>query len=83
MSPMRPRPDLSIVIPAFNEQDRLALTLRDYLAYCSASGRAVEVIVVDDGSLDATSTGPDQGATFIIRLPIPPHKAGAQDLEHE
>jgi len=41
------------------------------------------------GSLDATSTGPDQGATFIIRLPIPPHKAGAQetlntsDPEHE
>jgi dolichyl-phosphate beta-glucosyltransferase len=55
VSPMRPSPDLSIVIPAFNEQDRLALTLRDYLAYCSASGRVVEVIVVDDGSLDATS----------------------------
>ena len=35
------------------------------------------------GSLDATSAGPDQGATFIIRLPIPPHKDEAQDLEHE
>jgi len=55
VSQMRPQPDLSIVIPAYNEADRLTPTLRDYVAYCDASGRAAEVIVVDDGSLDATS----------------------------
>jgi K+-sensing histidine kinase KdpD len=33
------------------------------------------------GSLDATSAGPGQGTTFIIRLPIPPHTAA--DIEHE
>ena len=52
---MRPQPDLSIVIPAFNEEARLGPTLRDYLAYCRDSRRAVELIVVDDGSLDRTS----------------------------
>ena len=52
---MRSQPELSIVIPAYNEADRLTPTLRDYVAYCDASCRAVEVIVVDDGSLDATS----------------------------
>jgi two-component system sensor histidine kinase KdpD len=35
------------------------------------------------GSLDAASAGPGEGATFIIRLPIPPHTAAAQDPENE
>jgi dolichyl-phosphate beta-glucosyltransferase len=52
---MRQTPDLSIVIPAYNEEARLGPTLRDYLAYCTASGRQAELIVVDDGSLDRTS----------------------------
>ena len=52
---MKPNPDLSIVIPAFNEEARLGPTLEAYLAYCSQMARRVEVIVVDDGSLDKTS----------------------------
>jgi dolichyl-phosphate beta-glucosyltransferase len=52
---MRLQPDLSIVIPAYNEEARLGRTLEDYLAYCRRSGRRVELIVVDDGSLDRTS----------------------------
>jgi dolichyl-phosphate beta-glucosyltransferase len=52
---MKPRPDLSIVIPAFNEEARLGPTLRDYVGYCRRTGRRVELIVVDDGSLDRTS----------------------------
>ena len=51
---MRPQPDLSIVIPAYNEQGRLESTLRAYLAYCRPR-RTVEVIVVDDGSTDDTT----------------------------
>lgn len=52
---MKPQPDLSIVIPAFNEEARLGPTLDAYLAYCLQTARRVEVIVVDDGSLDRTS----------------------------
>lgn len=52
---MKPRPDLSIVIPAFNEEARLGPTLRDYVAYCRRTRRHAELIVVDDGSLDRTS----------------------------
>lgn len=47
---------ISIVIPAYNEQQRLPATLDAVLAYLSRrfSGFA-EIVVVDDGSLDATA----------------------------
>jgi dolichyl-phosphate beta-glucosyltransferase len=52
---MRAQPDLSIVVPAYNEQERLGRTIGSYLEYCRARRLAVELLVVDDGSLDATS----------------------------
>ncbi len=48
-------PDLSVVIPAFNEERRLAHTLSQVFAYLAARGLCGEVIVVDDGSTDATA----------------------------
>ena len=55
MRTMRAHPDLSIVIPAYKEEDRVGPTLRSYLDYCRDTRRSVEVTVVDDGSLDGTS----------------------------
>jgi len=48
-------PELSIVIPAFNEESRLPETLSRISAYVRASKRETEVIVVDDGSTDRTA----------------------------
>ena len=48
-------PELSIVIPSFNEELRLPGTLRAIANYIRASGRSTEVIVVDDGSRDQTA----------------------------
>jgi len=48
-------PELSIVIPAFNEELRLPITLAEISAYIRASKRETEVIVVDDGSTDRTA----------------------------
>jgi dolichyl-phosphate beta-glucosyltransferase len=48
-------PDLSIVIPAYNEEQRLERTLRDAVSYFRGRSRAFELIVVDDGSRDETS----------------------------
>ena len=45
---------LSVVIPAYNEADRLPGTLQQTLDYFRASGDAFEIIVVDDGSSDGT-----------------------------
>jgi glycosyltransferase involved in cell wall biosynthesis len=48
-------PELSIIIPSFNEELRLPVTLADISAYIRASQRETEVIIVDDGSTDRTA----------------------------
>jgi glycosyltransferase involved in cell wall biosynthesis len=50
-----PPPDLSIIIPAYNEEGRLPRTLDSIAAYLSSSALRSEVIVVDDGSSDGTT----------------------------
>lgn len=46
---------LSIVIPAFNEEQRLGSTLQAILTYVAQQPYTAEIIVVDDGSSDATA----------------------------
>lgn len=48
------RIDLSIVIPAYNEQERLPRTLLETLTFCIQQDLNFEIIVSDDGSQDAT-----------------------------
>ncbi len=45
---------LSVVVPAFNEASRLPRTLTEILGILAPSGREFEILVVDDGSTDAT-----------------------------
>jgi dolichyl-phosphate beta-glucosyltransferase len=52
--PMVRTPDLSVIIPAYNEESRIAPTVRDIVGFCRAGRRAFEVILVDDGSRDGT-----------------------------
>jgi glycosyltransferase involved in cell wall biosynthesis len=47
-------PQLSIVIPAYNESARIELTLDRVMACVTKQGWDAEVLVVDDGSTDAT-----------------------------
>ncbi|NWG13418.1 MAG: glycosyltransferase family 2 protein [Acidobacteria bacterium] len=49
------RPQLSVIIPAYNEESRLPRTLRHVLAYLSSKPYHSEVLVVDDGSTDGTA----------------------------
>jgi dolichyl-phosphate beta-glucosyltransferase len=46
---------LSIVIPAYNEEKRLPASLDTILAYVGGRYTFVEILVVDDGSLDRTA----------------------------
>jgi len=47
-------PDLSIIIPAYNEEALIAGTLDGLQTYLSARPEKFEIIVVDDGSQDET-----------------------------
>jgi len=48
-------PELSIVIPAYNEELRLLNTLEQIAAYARATRRETEILVVNDGSGDQTA----------------------------
>ena len=67
-------PSLSIVIPAYNEAERLPATLREVVDFLRDERRDAEVIVVDDGSKDHTSDvarsfASEAPAVRLIRLP--------------
>src|SRR5438045_3020376 len=49
------KPDVSIVIPAYNESERLGQPLQSVLNFVSSNGHNAEIIVVDDGSGDDTA----------------------------
>jgi len=48
-------PHLSIIIAAYNEEDRLPETLKKIHDYVTARDLEAEIIVVDDGSTDGTA----------------------------
>jgi glycosyltransferase involved in cell wall biosynthesis len=51
----QPGLDLSVVLPVFEEQERIEALLHDLVQTLQATGRSFEVIAVDDGSSDATA----------------------------
>jgi glycosyltransferase involved in cell wall biosynthesis len=59
-------PDLSIIIPSYNEELRLPATLERIAAYLSTYEGAAEVLVVDDGSKDGTAAVAEY---FRIKMP--------------
>jgi dolichyl-phosphate beta-glucosyltransferase len=62
--------DLSIVIPAFNEERRLPKTLDSITAYLQAHPCRAEIVVVDDGSSDRTRevAASYQSKSSVLRL---------------
>ena len=55
LKPRMPREiDLSIVIPAYNEQTRLPRTVLETIGWCTKRGLRFELIISDDGSRDQT-----------------------------
>ncbi len=74
--------ELSIVVPAYNEQRRLPATLRAWLAFLAAQPLTWELLVVDDGSTDQTPTvvaelAAAQPGLRLIRLPANQGKGAA------
>jgi len=55
-------PDLSVVIPLFNEEGNVVPLLDELFAALETLGRSHEVVAVDDGSRDGTWTALEQAA---------------------
>lgn len=46
--------DISIIIPAYNEEDLIENTINDVVRYLSDKNYIFEIIVINDGSKDRT-----------------------------
>lgn len=62
---------LSVVIPAFNEEQRLPGTLATILPFLRSRGETFEVVVVDDGSRDRTAEVAGQAGPEVRVLKNP------------
>ncbi|HEY8021668.1 MAG TPA: dolichyl-phosphate beta-glucosyltransferase [Thermoanaerobaculia bacterium] len=69
-------PQLSVVIPAYNEAERLGPSLDRALEYLERRGGSFEVLVVDDGSSDATGRVAAAYADRNVRLLTHPRNRG-------
>lgn len=67
---------VSIVIPAYNEEKRLPGTLREIIKFITSKKIKAEIIVVDDGSRDATAAVVTGLKNRLIRLIKNPHNMG-------
>ena len=47
--------NLSVIVPAYNEERRIEKTLREINKYLSKQNYTFEIIVVNDGSKDKTA----------------------------
>jgi len=69
-----PAPEISVVVPVFNEEENLPLLAAELQAVLRSLGRPCEVIFVDDGSTDGSlealgRVGLQDSAVRIVRLP--------------
>ncbi|ACX52491.1 glycosyl transferase family 2 [Ammonifex degensii KC4] len=58
-------PEVSVIIPAYNEAKRIDQTIRSV----KSIPEVTEIIVVDDGSLDATAERAKEAGAQVLRLP--------------
>ena len=71
-------PRLSVVVPSFNEEQRLPRTIEAIERYLEAKHISYELILVDDGSSDGTRTIMDRAAerSRFVRLEANPRNQG-------
>lgn len=81
-----PLKDLSVVIPAFNEEHRLGASLKQDILYLAQLGKSWEIIIVDDGSYDRTAAiaqeyvNSHERCVRLLRLPRNRGKGAAVQL---
>lgn len=74
--------DLSVVIPAFNEGQRLESTLERILQYLGQRGGSFEILVVDDGSTDSTAAVAESFSRGVWLLRLARNRGKGAALRH-
>lgn len=71
-------PELSVVIPCYNEEQRLPRTIEQIERYLDGKGASYEIVLVDDGSSDGTRMIMDAAAerNGAVRVEALPHNRG-------
>ncbi|HSP08351.1 MAG TPA: dolichyl-phosphate beta-glucosyltransferase [Candidatus Dormibacteraeota bacterium] len=71
-------PRLSVVIPCYNEEQRLPRTIEQVERYLDARKVSYEIVLVDDGSTDGTRMVMEAAAERnpVVRLEVLPHNRG-------
>ncbi len=60
------RPRVLVIVPAWNEQDSVVATINEI----RTTNPAVDVLVIDDGSVDGTAARAEQAGALVCRLPF-------------
>ncbi len=60
---------ISVIVPAYNEEQRIGQTLKDYLAGLQAYGKDFEIIVVCDGTKDRTAAISREYTDKVLEFP--------------
>jgi len=72
--PQQPDHDFSLVIPAYNEENRLPWTLAELRRFLDASGIDYRVLVADDGSTDRTATLAEKVGSRFSTVSLPQNR---------
>lgn len=77
-----PAPDVSLVIPVFNEAGRIGHCLDRLTAWATTRTESFEIIVVDDGSTDETALIADRWAGQFPQITVlrEPHRGKANTV---
>lgn len=67
---MAERAPVSVVVPAFNEEEGIAKVLEDLRRVLDGRGAPYEILVVDDGSRDRTADLVEASGAAAIRHPV-------------
>src|SRR5690606_25440616 len=59
MQPVADRPELSVLVPVYNEVESLTQLHQEISAGCNAAVSSYEIVFVDDGSTDGSATALD------------------------
>jgi glycosyltransferase involved in cell wall biosynthesis len=69
MKPTEPKPDISVILPAYNESSSIEYVIKQIQTVLSQSQYVNEILVIDDGSTDDTAIVSRNAGARVIRQP--------------